>query len=205
MDRALHRVAVGNGLAGLVLEQVDGVGGVVPEQVIGPAARIAGGVDVLPSEEIGLHVHLLDLQFAGLDLLVHVLVARVETPHVAAHGGDAGFLGDLHQVLGVLDAVGDRNFHQHVLAGAHHLLALAEVHLGRRGQDHGVGALDALAQFAGVMRNAVFLGDLGGRVLIAADQRGDFHALDTLQGIKMLLAKCALAGDTDFHWILLAD
>ena len=84
----------------------------------------------------------------------------IEAPHVAAHRGDAGLLGDLHQVLGVLDAVGDRDFDQHVLAGAHHLLALAEVHLGRRGQDHRVGALDAFGEVAGVMRDAVFLGDL---------------------------------------------
>ena len=201
MDRALHRVAVGDVLAGLILEQVDGVGGVVPQQMIGPAPRVAGGVDVLPPEEIGLHVHLLDLQLAGLDLLVDVLVARVEAPHVAAHRGDAGFLGDLHQVLGVLDAVGDRDFDQHVLAGAHHLLALAEVHLGRRGQDHGVGALDALGEFAGVMRDAVFLGDGRGGVLVAPDQRGHFNALNALQRIEMLLAKRALAGDTDFHWV----
>ena len=134
---------------------------------------------------------------------MHVLVARVEAPHVAAHRGDAGLLGDLHQVLGVLDAVGDRDFDQHVLAGAHHLLALAEVHLGRRGQDHRVGALDALAQFAGVMRDAVFLGDRRGGVLIAADQRGDFHARNALERIEMLLAKGALAGDTDFHGLIL--
>ena len=76
MDRPLHRVAIGDVLAGLVLEQVDGVGGVVPQQMVGPAPRVAGGVDVLAAEEIGLHVHLLDLQLAGLDLLVDVLVAR---------------------------------------------------------------------------------------------------------------------------------
>ena len=160
MDRPLHRVAIGNGLAGLILEQVDGVGGVMPQQMIGPAARIAGGVDVLAAEEIGLHVHLLDLQLAGDDLLVDVLMARIEAPHMAAHGDDAGLLGDLHQVLGVLDAVGDRDLDQHMLAGAHHLLALAEVHLGRRGEDHRIGALDALGEIAGVMRDAVFLGDL---------------------------------------------
>ena len=199
MDRALHRVAVGDVLAALVLEQVDGVRGVVPQQMIGPAPRVAGGVDVLAPEEIGLHVHLLDLQLAGLDLLVDVLMARVEAPHVAAHRGDAGLLGDLHQVLGVLDAVGHRDLDQHVLAGAHHLLALAEVHLGRRGEDHRVGALDAFAEIAGVMRDAVFLGDRRGGVLVAADERGDFDALNALQRIEMLLAKRALAGDTDFH------
>ena len=64
MDRSLHGVAVGNGLAGLVLEQIDGVGGMVPQQVIGPAARLAGRVHVLSAEEISLHVHLLDFQLA---------------------------------------------------------------------------------------------------------------------------------------------
>ena len=89
-------------------------------------------------------------------------MARVKAPHVAAHGGDAGFLGDLHKVLGVFDAVGDWDFHQHMLARAHHLLALAEMHLRGRGQDHRVRALDALRQIAGEMRNTVFLGDLRG-------------------------------------------
>ena len=70
MDRPLHRVAVGNGFAGLILEQVDGVRGMVPQQMIGPAARIAGGVDVLAPEEIGLHVHLLDFQLAGLTIFL---------------------------------------------------------------------------------------------------------------------------------------
>src|SRR5262245_10156002 len=188
VDRALHRVAVGDGLAGLVLEQVDGVGGVVPEQMIGPAARIAGRVDVLAAEEIGLHVHLLDLELALLNALVHPLVAGIEAAHMAAHGDDAGLLGDPHQRLGVLDAVGDRNLDQHVLAGAHHLLALAEVHLGRRGQDHRIGALDALAEVAGAVLDRVFLGDLGGGVLVAADERGDLDLGNTLERVEMLLA-----------------
>ena len=132
-------------------------------------------------------------------LLVHPLMAGIEAPHVAAHGGDAGLLGDLHQRFGVLDAVGDRDLDQHVLAGAHHLLALAEMHLGRRGQDHRVGALDAFGQFAGVMRNAVFLGDLRGRILIAADQGRDFDVGDALERIEMLLAERALPGYANLH------
>jgi len=127
------------------------------------------------------------------------LVAGIEAADMAPHGDDAGLLGDLHQVLGILDAVGHRNLDQHVLAGAHHLLALAEMHLGRGGEDHGVGALDAFAEVAGVVGNAVFLGHLGGRVLIAADQRGDFEARNALERVEMLLAKGALAGNADFH------
>src|SRR5205809_147055 len=68
-DRPLHRIAIGNRLAGLVLEQVDGMGRVMPEQMIGPAARIAGRIDVPAAEEIGLYVHLLDLELALLDAL----------------------------------------------------------------------------------------------------------------------------------------
>ncbi len=150
-------------------------------------------------EEIGLHVHLLDFQLALDDLLVDVLMAGIEAPHMAAHGGDAGFLGDLHQRLGVLDAVGDRDFDQHMLAGAHHLLALAEMHLGRRGEDHRVGALDAFGQFAGVMRDAVFLRHLGGGILIAADQRGDFDIGDALERVEMFLSERALPRYANFH------
>src|SRR5580658_7075322 len=86
-----------------------------------------------------------------------------------------------------------------MLAGAHHLLALAKVHLGRRGQDHRVGALDALGQLAGVMGNAVFLRHLRRGVLIAADQRCYLDVGNTLERIEMLLTKGALTGDADFH------
>src|SRR5215472_4697659 len=201
MDRPLHGVAVGDGLAALVLKEIDRMGGVVPQEMVGPAARIAGRVDVPAAKEVGLHVHLLDLELALLDLLVDVLVARVEPPHMAAHGGDAGLLGDLHQVLGVLDAVGDRNLDQHVLARTHHLLALAEMHLGRRGEDHRVGALDAFRQLAGVVRNTVFLGDLGGSVLVAANERGHLDFGNALERVEMLLPERALSRYADFHFI----
>ena len=52
----------------LVREQVDRVRGVVPQQVVGPAARLAERVHVGAAEEVGLHVHLLDVELAGDDL-----------------------------------------------------------------------------------------------------------------------------------------
>ena len=75
MDRALHGVGDLRLLAGLVLEQVDRVRGVVPEQVVGPAARLPGRVHVGAAEEVGLHVHLLDGQLARDDAVAHPLVA----------------------------------------------------------------------------------------------------------------------------------
>ena len=92
-----------------------------------------------------------------------------------------------------------------MLAGAHHLLALTAMHLGRRGQDHRVGALDALGEIAAQVGNAVFLGDLSGGVLIAADQRHHLDLRDALQGVEMLLAERALAGDANLHHLLLSD
>ena len=37
------------------------------------------------------------------DALVNPLMARIEAAHMPAHGDDAGVLGDLDQLLGVLD------------------------------------------------------------------------------------------------------
>ena len=70
--------------ARLVGEQVDGVGGVVPQQVIGPAPRLAEGVRVRAPEEVRLHVHLLDRRAHRRPIApVHPLVARVEAARVA--------------------------------------------------------------------------------------------------------------------------
>ena len=92
MRRPLQRIGGDDRAPGLVGEQVDGVRGVVPEQVVGPDARLAERVDVGAAEEVRLHVHLLDRELAGLDPLVHPLVARVEAARVADHADEAGLL-----------------------------------------------------------------------------------------------------------------
>ena len=58
----------------LVLKQVDGVGRVVPEQVVGPAATFAEGVLVFAAEEERLRDEVLEFQLTGLDLVVDPLV-----------------------------------------------------------------------------------------------------------------------------------
>ena len=63
MDRPLDRVGLHDRRAGLIGEQVDRMRGVVPEQVVGPRARLAERVHVGAAEEVGLHVHLLDMEF----------------------------------------------------------------------------------------------------------------------------------------------
>jgi hypothetical protein len=110
---------------------------VVPQQVVGPRARFALGVDVLAAEEVGLHIHLLDVEFAALILLC-TYWCEVEAAGVADHADQPGFLllGD-HR-FGIGPAVGQRDFHLHVLARLHAGDRLRGMHLGRRAQDHGV-------------------------------------------------------------------
>src|SRR5690242_8693094 len=199
MAGSLHRVAIGDHFAGLVLKQIDGVAGVMPEQMVGPTAWLAGRVRVRAPEEIGLHVHLLNLQLALADAIVNPLMTGIESPHMPGHGDDPGVLLDLHQLFRIGHIVGDRNLDQHMLARAHALLALAKVHLRRGGEDDGLGALDALCKIAGEVRNTVLLRHFGGGVLIAADKRHDLDVGDALERVEMLLTESTLTGNADLH------
>src|SRR4051794_16239420 len=101
MDRALDSSRLGGDLASLVLEQVDRVAGVVPEEVVRPAPRLALQVDVGTPEEERLNVEVLDRELAADDALAHPLMARVEASNVASHRHDARLPLDLDELLGV--------------------------------------------------------------------------------------------------------
>ena len=135
MIRTLNGIGFGNLLAGLIGEQVDGVAGVVPQQVIDPRARLAQRVHIGAAEEVGVRLHLLQEDAFLAQLLVHQLVRRVEATDMAGHGRDAGFLLHLNDALGVGDTVAHGDFDQHVLAGAHGGLGLIGVDLRRAGDD----------------------------------------------------------------------
>src|SRR2546430_15474178 len=109
MDRALHSIAVVHWLAALILKQIHRVGRVMPEEVIGPAARLAGCIDVGTAEEGRLHVHLKDLQTALLYPFVNPLVTWIEPAHVPGHCRDAWLLLDYSQGFRVPDAVRARD------------------------------------------------------------------------------------------------
>ena len=64
VNGALHRMGLDHGATALVSEQVDGVRGMVPQQVVGPAAGLTGSVHVGAAEKVGLHIHLLNVQLA---------------------------------------------------------------------------------------------------------------------------------------------
>ena len=145
--------------------------GVVPQQVVGPRARFAQRIGVGAAEEIGLHVHLLDVQFAGNDFVVHPLVAGVEAAGVADHRNQAGFFLYFQHFFGVAPRVGQRDFDLHVFAGAQALQGLRGVHLGGGTQNHRVqlGQGERGGQIVGDKTDAVFVGHGLGFGQIAAD------------------------------------
>src|ERR1700684_4448440 len=53
------------------------------------------------------------------------------------------------------------------------------------------------------MRDAVLLRHLGGGILVAADQRGDFDIGDALERVEMLLPERTLPRYANFHRYLL--
>ena len=164
IDRTLHRIGGDDRAARLVGEQVDGVGGVVPQQVVGPAARLAQRVGVGAPEEVRLHVHLLDLEFAGLDALVDPLVARVEATRVSAHRDQPGLVLAFDDRPTIGERVAQRDLDLHVLAGVEALDRLVGVHLGRGAQDHGVEPVEreALGEVGRDVLDAVLAGDILG-------------------------------------------
>jgi hypothetical protein len=200
MDRPFDGIGLDDP-ARLIGKQVDRVGRVVPEQVVGPRARLALGVDVPAAEEVGLHIHLLDGEFAGPDPVVHVLVRGIEAAGVAHHAHQPGFLllGD-HR-LRVGPAVGQRDFDLDVLARLHAGDGLRGVHLGRRAQDHRVdiGPRQRFAQIGARMARAIFGRDGSGLPGLTADHRNDFDAVDSLEAVEVLFAKGAGTDQGNTH------
>jgi len=84
---------------------------VVPEQMVGPIARLAQCIHVGAPEEIRLHIHLLDIELAPLDLLVHPLMARIEASRVPAHRHQAGLPLQCRHLRGALEAIGQPDLH----------------------------------------------------------------------------------------------
>ncbi len=112
------------------------VAGVVPQQMVGPAARLAERIRVGATKEIRLHVHLQHLEFAGPDALVDPLMTRIEAPRVPAHGDQPAGALRRHHALGTGQRIGDRNLDHDVPAGLEALDGLRRVQLRRRGQQY---------------------------------------------------------------------
>ena len=88
-----------------------------------------------------------------------------------------------------------------MLAGLHALDGLRGVHLRRRAEDDGVdaGQGERFGEFGGGVLDAILLGGFARRLDAAADDAGHVDAADRLDGVEMLEAEGAGAGEDDFH------
>ena len=129
-----------------------------------------------------------------------VLVAGIEAARVAAHGDHAGFLLHLHQPFGIGQIVRDRDLDQHVLAGAHALLALLR---RASGWARGITA-SRPGCFRLSARSPVQCGILNFLATssvrwIAARERNDFNSRNIGERFQMLDAERTLSGEAYFH------
>ena len=203
MNRTLHAAGNRGHLSGLVVEQIDRVAGVMPQQVVGPATRLTQRVHVAATEEVGLHIELLQLQLTGDDLVMDPLVAGVEATRVAGHGNQAGFACHLDDLDRIGQAIGHRDLNHHVLAGTQGLDSLRGMHLRRRGQQHGLKArlLEAFADITRVVRDVELTRHLGRGLLVTTGQGDDLDAGDIGHSLQMLDAEGALSCQTDLHGV----
>src|SRR5690606_27123605 len=150
-------------------EEVNSVASVVPQQVVGPAAHAASGVEVGAAEEVGLHVHLQHFQFASFDLLVNPLMAWVEAAGVTSHGNQllalcSHFLLRSEDGFGLVQSVGHPDFTLYVLACFQTLDGLRSVHLSSGSDDHCVYIefLETLAEIGAPLFDAASFGSFAG-------------------------------------------
>ena len=125
MHRSLHCPYFTRDLAGLILKQVDSVAGVVPQQVIRPAPRFALCIQVAPAKKEGLHVKVLQRQFARANLFVDPLVTGIKSPRVPDHCHESGFLLHGDDAFCIGKRFRHRNFDLHMFACLHDCNRLA--------------------------------------------------------------------------------
>ena len=205
MNRALNRIGFDHGAAALVGKQIHCVRCVMPQQMIRPAAGLAERIHVRAAKEVGLHIHLLNVEFASFDLLVHILMRRIEAPRVATHRHFSAGLGSLHHFLTFSIHITQRNFHLDMLACFKAGKRLRGMHLRGRAEDYGIEFFDfqGLRQIGGHMGDAIFGGHFLRLAQIATDQGDDFHIVNQFECIQMLDAESACAGESYVNHLFL--
>ena len=195
-------------LAGLIGEQIDRMRGVVPQQMVGPAARLALGVHVRAAEEIGLHVHLLDVEFAGrrsclcthwwLGLKRRVWPTMQTRPVSFCCASTASASAQL-SASGISTCTCLPAFMQ--------AIACVGVHLRRRAQDHRVDVL-AAPGFGQIGRGVARCRICRRLPAVLSSSRLTSETISTpsisLEAVEMLFAEGAGAGECDLIVLLMS-
>ena len=169
----------------MVGEQIHCVCGMVPQQMIGPTARLTQGVHIGTAKKIGLHVHLKHIEMACLDLLMNKLVTGIKAPRMAAHGHQTVLLLQCHHLGTVFVNITQGNFHLHMFASFKASNGLRGMHLCGSTQNNRIHLFDrqTFIQVAGDMRNAVFVGYFLGFFQLTANEGHHFNAINELDAI----------------------
>ena len=175
--------------------------GVMPKQMIRPTPRFAIRVGIGASEEIGLRVHLLNLEFPGDDAVVHPLVRGVEPSHMIHHGNDTGLLLQCNQRLRVREIVRHGNLDHHVLAGSHHPARLLRVDRRRRGQNgrFHTRLCQGLIEVQRDMRNTARFSHRFHGFLYAPADGNHFDVVDPFDRVQVLVRESAFANHADLQ------
>ena len=168
----LNCIGFDDGTTRLVCKQVNGVGRMVPQQMIGPAASLAQGIHVGATEEVSLNIHLLNVELACFDFLMDPLVAGIETTGVTAHGHLTRFLGKAHHFFGIFPAVCQWNFYLNVLTRFQACNRLRRMHLCGGAQNDSVYFWQgqAVRQVGGDVLDAIFVSHFFCFFKVTADQ-----------------------------------
>jgi hypothetical protein len=126
---------------------------------------------------------------------------RIEAAGVTNHAGKAGVLLHARDRFGIRPAIGERNFHLHMLSCLHALHGLGGVHLRGRAEN---GCVDAwlgqrFGQIRAGVRNSIFRGNGLSWFKATSNDGRDFHVANGFDGVEVFLAKGAGAGEHDFH------
>jgi hypothetical protein len=129
------------------------------------------------------------------------LVRGIEPSRVSHHRHEAGAFRGFRDCLGILPAIGERDFHLHVLARFETQQGLRRMQGRRCREDRGLHAwlTQRLGEIRRGVRHAVFACNFlrGGE--IAADDRHDFDAADLFDCIEMLDAERPDTRQYDLH------
>ena len=101
MHRSLYRIGPDHSLSGLVLEEINCMGRVVPKQVICPSSWFSSRVDIFASKKISLRIQLLDLQLTSLNFFIDPLMRGIEAAGMAHHADQTCFLLQIHNILSI--------------------------------------------------------------------------------------------------------
>ncbi len=135
MNLPLNRIGFNDGGSGLISKEIHCMGGVMPEEMIGPASRLSQGIDIGTPKKIGLHIHLLNVVLTAGNSLADPLMTWVKTPGVAHHGDTALLLLQVRERLGIFPRIRHRDLDLNMLASPETLHRLVGMNLGRRAEN----------------------------------------------------------------------